>query len=156
MSDTLLLDRPKPAGGSSRYKRPNEEPSVAAVEARYYQSEESNNDEFTEYELHNFPDWDGAGAEPITIGTVAAARRVRRLLPRRVMPHIAAGADGTIGFQWETGGSQDGVINFIEIGPDDQIKASRFHADGRVEAWERGRVGVRQYANLIWLFPDNE
>ena len=84
-------------------------------------------DKFTDYESYNVPGWDGYDADPITIEKVQAARYFARQLPRHLLPaDIAPGAEGTIGFEWQIGGSGDkSETVFVEVGPGDIISAFR-------------------------------
>jgi hypothetical protein len=80
-------------------------------------SRTSHVDLFEGYELYEYSDWDGYGAEPITKETVRAARQILAILPKHFPPpDIAPGADGGIGFEWAF---QNGSIRkiFIDIGP---------------------------------------
>jgi hypothetical protein len=48
------------------------------------------------------PNWDGFGAEPVTMETLVNAERITRLIPDdTLIPTIAGLPDGGIGFQWE-------------------------------------------------------
>lgn len=54
-----------------------------------------------DYDNYNVPDWDGYGANPITPETVAFAREMMAAIPAEASaPHVAPGADGTIGLEW--------------------------------------------------------
>ena len=56
------------------------------------------NDPLDGYEQYNRPNWDGFDAEPIVPETLGHARRILEMLPGAFGdPHVAPGADGSIG-----------------------------------------------------------
>ena len=92
-------------------------------------------DEFSEYEMYAVEDWDGYGADPISIQTVQAARGFKRMLARETPePDVAPGSDGTIGFEWRFGPPEERRFLLIDIGPADQVTARRIAEDGTVRA----------------------
>ena len=115
-------------------------------------------DEFSEYEQYNVPDWDGCGAEPITKETVEAARRFKSLWPRSIpLADIAPGADGTIGFEWRSGPEPERTVTYIEVGPGDTVRALRVYSDGRPpDRWEPRPVKIGTLDFLEILFPSYE
>jgi hypothetical protein len=72
---------------------------------------------FADFSNYGKANWDGEGALPITPITVFAARIILVMLPTKFgNPHIAPGADGTIGFEWiQKAGTF--VKLYIDIGP---------------------------------------
>jgi hypothetical protein len=114
-------------------------------------------DQFSDYDDYDFPDWDGYGAIPISKETVNAARRLFRLLPRAASdPDIAAAGDGTIGFEWRSDVTPDRTIIFIEVGPGEMVKASRFYSDRPAEIWSPKPIGMGVYSFISALFPPND
>lgn len=112
-------------------------------------------DEITEFEEYDVPDWDGYGAAPISRATTHAARRFMSLLPRTSPPaDIAPGADGTIGFEWRIGSGPGTTSVFVDIGPGDSIKARRIVA-GRPETWPTRPLNIGAYHLMPLLFPQN-
>jgi hypothetical protein len=129
--------------------------TVAADSTGRYTPAVQGPDEFSEYELYDIPDWDGYGADPISAETVNAARRLYRLLPRSAgRPDIAPGSDGTIGFEWRSGAVSDRTITFIEVGPGNRIRASRYYAGRSV--LRHTPMGTSVISFMSTLFPSNE
>ena len=88
-------------------------------------------DPFEGYEKYNQPNWDGFGAEPIATTTLEYARHLFQSLPDGLTdPHIAPGADGSIGFYWSW---DDGPFRSLclDIGPGDKWRAYWQRRDGR-------------------------
>jgi hypothetical protein len=114
-------------------------------------------DELSNYESYNFPDWNSEGAEPITPETVRAARRISEHLPRTSdRPHIAAGADGTIGFEWRYGSGTERTVDFIEVGPGATVSAMRLKLSGVVRRWDKGPLNLRAYQIIDQMFPRHQ
>ena len=132
-------------------------PSAATTPAAY-SPQQTQPDIFSDYELYNFPDWDGCGAQPILPETVAAARRLLRLLPRSAAAtaEIAAGADGTIGFEWSTGSGPDRLIKYIEVGPGHTVRAITYVAGRATGRWPTRPLAFGVYNFLPALFPYHE
>jgi len=100
-------------------------------------------DEFDEYEMYDFPDWDGYGGEPISHDTVQAARSFKRLLPMDTPPpDIAPGGDGTIGFEWRSGSPENRSLILVDVGPGDLVTARRVDESGRIERFSQTRLGT--------------
>jgi hypothetical protein len=114
-------------------------------------------DNFTEFEGYSTPNWDGADADPITVGTVQAARRFNQLLPRELPPaDIAPGADGTIGFEWRQGPRENRKFVLVEIGPGDVIKARKISEGGIISKFNPIRSEWEAVQNLLsMLFTAN-
>lgn len=110
-------------------------------------------DEFTEYELYNFGDWDGAGALPIAPETVRSARQFKFLFNEEVPPpDIAAGADGTIGFQWRYATASGTRFILIDVGPGNRIYARAIDCDGKITPFSLTTVNTGASALLTELF----
>jgi hypothetical protein len=77
------------------------------------------------YEQYQTTNWDGEGAEPITAGTLAYARRVVSVLPTSLgAPDIAPAADGSIALEWVPDDPQHKLDRlFLDIGPGEQWRA---------------------------------
>jgi hypothetical protein len=88
------------------------------------------------FEEYDFSGWDGERAEPIQAATIRNARRFFDFLltlPREgTAPNVSPGADGTIGFEWRppSGGLKK---LFVEIRPDDTVRAYWVYRDGQME-----------------------
>jgi hypothetical protein len=96
-----------------------------------YQITHSIPDSFTEFEDYSTPNWDGAGAQPISKETIEAARRINAFLPREWRPaDIAPGADGTIGFEWREGPPNSRKFVIVEVGPGETIRARKISETG--------------------------
>lgn len=110
-------------------------------------------DEFSEYELYDVPDWDGYGGEPITRSTIHAARALKGLLPMDVTPaDIAPGGDGRIGFEWRRGSPSNRTFIMIDVGPDDVVVGRRVAPTGEVDTFPTTRVHTGARAMIRWLF----
>jgi hypothetical protein len=130
-------------------------PPRSAIPARDAHYTPSAVDEFSEYELYDFPNWDGYGADAIRMATVNAARGFQRLLPRTVpKADIAPGADGTIGFEWRSGPAHHRRFTLVDIGPGDLVTARKIYEDGRVEAFEPTRLETGARALIGELFSE--
>jgi hypothetical protein len=132
-------------------------PTTATTQAAY-KPQPVQSDIFSDYELYNFSDWDGCDAEPISAETIAAARRLLRLLPRSAAAtaEVAPGGNGTIGFQWTIGSGLDRIVKYIEVGPGHIAKASTF-ADGRTtKRWPTRALSIGVYNFVPALFPHHE
>jgi hypothetical protein len=81
------------------------------------------NDPFANYDAYSKPNWDARGAEPITPETIRYAKKLLALTPDTFgSPHIAAGADGSIGFYWSS--DEAPFRSFcIDIGPGEKWRA---------------------------------
>lgn len=87
------------------------------------QLEPEQDDPFEGYEKYNQPNWDGFGAEPVTASTLDCARQIFDSLPDELTdPHIAPGADGSIGLYWSW---DEGPFRSlcIDVGPGDRWRA---------------------------------
>ncbi|MGV7215909.1 hypothetical protein [Bradyrhizobium sp. UFLA05-112] len=110
-------------------------------------------DEFTEYEGYDQPDWDGYGAEPISRETVRAARSFSRLLPPSVLkPDVAPGADGTIGFEWRFGFGSTREFVLVDVGPGGRVVARRVAADGIIKNFPHTTLTTGAKALINELF----
>jgi hypothetical protein len=135
---------PTSTGSGNFFSRPVR--SVAAEKSYPSSSAVTSPDEFTEYEDYNFSGWDGMTAEAISAETVQAARSFARLLPRELRPaDIAPGADGTIGFEWRTGSTDQRVITLVDIGPGARVFARRLFSSGQT---------VQYGVTTIWTGAD--
>jgi hypothetical protein len=97
-------------------------------------------DPLADFYAYGQPNWDGYGASPITPSTINATRIMLRMLPRTFgNPHIAPGADGSIGFEWllKTGPL---VKLFIDIGPGITWSAYWRRKDGEVGKYPRRKI----------------
>ena len=133
-------------------------PSAATAPSAYSPQQPAQTDVFSDYDLYSFPDWDGCGAQPILPETVAAARRLLRLLPRSAAAtvEIAAGADGTIGFEWSTGSGPDRLLQYIEVGPGHTVRAITYVAGRATNRWPTRPLAFGVYNFLPALFPHHE
>src|SRR5262249_34608357 len=53
------------------------------------------------FSRYGTPNWDGYGADPITLETIRAARKFLKMLPKGLgNPEIAPGSDGIIALEW--------------------------------------------------------
>ncbi len=81
-----------------------------------------------DYRGYEQPNWDGMGAEPISIETQILAEVLVNLLYKR--PDDAPGGDGSIGFEWRNDGNilcldvLNGKISFYG-----KINGKMFHAN---------------------------
>ena len=77
------------------------------------------------YEQYQTADWDGHGAEAITPQTLAYARRLMRVMPRKLgLPDAAPAGDGSIALEWvleDTTHKLDRL--FLDIGPGEVWRA---------------------------------
>lgn len=96
---------------------------------------------FEAYEReYSTPNWDGYGASPISAQTLLAARNIRACFPGDFAhPHIAPGADGSVGFEWITGGPVRKI--FLDVGP-----GTTWCAYWRLASGEKGHI-LRQEAD---------
>ena len=122
MTDALYRDRTSSTGTGEisvqRDVRIRQKAPAAGVYPRAV------DDRFTEYESYSAPNWDGYGADPISLDTVRAARAFYHLLsPSNERPDIAPGADGTIGFEWRYGAPDRQKYILIDVGPGDLVTA---------------------------------
>jgi hypothetical protein len=100
--------------GSVRHRIPGNYVTVSTEIHLYALLAERLDDPLDGYERYSVPNWNGDHAEPITAETISGARRFIQLLPDALSdPHIAPGADGTIGFYWTTPAYQLSV----DVGP---------------------------------------
>jgi hypothetical protein len=100
--------------------------------------------------------WDGDDAVPITEATVRVARRIHDHLlsyNRVLKPHIAPGADGTIGFELHTLGGAIRKV-FIEARPDECVRAYWVSSDNRFEkiAPTGANLALDRLSNVLWAF----
>lgn len=79
-------------------------------------------------------DWDGYGADPISVETVSAAKAFLAVMPATFGdPDIAPGVDGTIGLQWVLKNKPLRKL-FIDIGPGTLWGAYWRKADGQTDS----------------------
>lgn len=110
-------------------------------------------DEFSDYESYNVPDWDGYGAAPVTGETVRAARDFKGLFPLHIPTgDVAPGADGTIGFEWRRGSPANRVYILVDIGPGDKVVGRRVEANGDVRRYPETRIGTGARSLIHRLF----
>jgi hypothetical protein len=146
--------RYSPAGPSVHFY--SEGPGTGAASAGRYTPSAQQSDQFSEYELYDISDWDSYDAAPITAETVNVARRFYNSLPRSAgKPDIAPGNDGTIGFEWRSGPPSDRTIIFIEVGPGNVIRASRYRAGHPVQRLGQASLGTG-VANLLYAVFSSE
>lgn len=122
---------------------------VAAVGRGLYPISKSDLDELTPFESYNIDDWDGYGAKPIALETVAAARAFMRLFGREIpQPDIAPGADGTVGFEWRLGLGRV----MVDVGPGGRVFARRINQSGEISHFAPTRVetGAKQLVSEIF------
>lgn len=106
------------------------------------------------YEQYNRPNWDGFGAEPITPKTLRYARQMREMLPDAFgEPHVAPGADGSIGFYWSV---ERGPIRSmcIDIGPGEKWRAYWQLRNGGFDNLPSRQIDQTTRANLAFLFEN--
>jgi hypothetical protein len=105
------------------------------------------------YEAYAVENWDGYDALPITPETLAAARAVLKVLPKKPFgePECSPGADGSIGFEWIM---DSGPVRklFIDIGPSRTWKAYWRFANGQSDAIPRKRISLSTSRELTSLF----
>jgi hypothetical protein len=104
------------------------------------------------YDQYNRPNWDGFGAEPITPKTLHYARQMREMLPDAFgEPHIAPGADGSIGFYWSV---DRGLIRSlcIDLGPGEKWRAYWQLRNGGFDNLPSRQVDHTTRSNLAFLF----
>jgi hypothetical protein len=77
------------------------------------------------YEQYQTADWDGHGAEAITLQTLAYARRLMRVMPTTLGPPDAAPAgDGSIALEWVPDDNTHKLDKlFLDIGPGEVWRA---------------------------------
>jgi hypothetical protein len=116
---------------SSQYTHVPKSVSRLALASQEYKLKEPTPDRFSEYEAYEVDDWDGYGAEPIHAATVAWARSFFNMLPRgHLIPDVAPGADGTIGFEWAINQGNERQFIYVDVGPTERFRARRMSSDG--------------------------
>jgi hypothetical protein len=106
------------------------------------------------YEQYNRPNWDGFDAEPITSETLRYARQIVEILPDVFGdPHIAPGADGSIGFYWS---ADQGPFRSlcIDVGPGDKWRAYWQLRNGSFNNLPSRKLDHTMRANLTFLFKE--
>jgi hypothetical protein len=152
MTDALYRDNPASSTGTGEISVRRDARHKSSTTGIYPRAVD---DRFTEYESYGAPDWDGYGADPISIDTVRAARAFYHLLSlNNDQPDIAPGADGTIGFEWRYGppGRQKYIV--IDVGPGDVVTARVVQHTGRIERYPKTHVATSAKQLLNMLFVD--
>jgi hypothetical protein len=105
------------------------------------------------YDQYDRPNWDGFDAEPITPETLRHARALHASLPVMFSdPHIAPGADGTIGFYWSDNGAVRSLC--IDVGPGAMWRAYWRLRDGRFDRRARSEMDATTPFALEFLFAN--
>lgn len=111
---------------------------------------------FFGYEAYADEDWDGLGARSITADVLIAARKLSSRLPAQFSaPHIAPGADGSIGFEWHFASGWVRKV-FIDILPDLSVRAYRSDRNGQNKTYHVASVGQAEglfsslFPSLLW------
>ncbi len=100
-----------------------------------FRQEPTNVGPLSGFDVYMNRNWDGLDADPITQGTIDAARELIGALPTDVAPpDVAPGADGTIGLEWI---SDSGPLRklYLDVGP-----GKVWRAYWRRTSGETGRV----------------
>jgi hypothetical protein len=104
------------------------------------------------YEQYNGPNWDGFDAEPITPETLRYARQIMEMLPHSFGgPHIAPGADGSIGFYWSADLGPFRSL-CIDVGPGDKWRAYWQLRKGSFNNLPSRKFDHTTRANVAFLF----
>jgi hypothetical protein len=109
-------------------------------------------DPFDDYKLYDRRNWNGFDAEPVTAETLRSARRIYDMLPDDLgEPHIAPGADGSIGFYWSAdNGSFRSLC--IDIGPGEKWRAYWQLKDNTFDSLSSRQITSSTRANLEFIF----
>jgi hypothetical protein len=104
------------------------EPYVALLDA----VEETAPEHLIGFEQYNAPNWDGFDASPITLQTLAYARKLMKILPSYLgEPDAAPAADGSIALQWIPDARKHPLEKlFLDIGPAEEWRAYWTMRDG--------------------------
>ena len=134
-----ILESRHSTSGSGEFRSLVELEPLRGGRARY---ERPTPDQFTPYEVYDFPGWDGDDAAPISREVVDSARRLHAQLPRDIPPaEVAPGPDGTLGFEWNMLGP---VRVVVEIGPGATVRAYR-NVRGKVDQFPRELIAIGAY-----------
>jgi hypothetical protein len=111
-------------------------------------------DSLAGYDRYAAPNWDGYGADPITLTTLTAARGFLKILPRTFgEPDIAPGADGTIGLEWVFNNRPLRKL-FIDVGPGQVWSGFWRRASGEKKTIPTTPITAATQSDLAGLFRD--
>ena len=134
------------------YETHSTENAILQIIQAFAPEPETLDDPLGDYDLYSKPNWDGFDAEPITPVTVLYARKLLGLMPGTLgAPHIAPGADGSIGFYWS---ADQGPFRSlcVDIGPGEKWRAYWYLRDSTFDKVTSRQIDHTTAATLDFLF----